>query len=434
MFTRRHLLRTLGATALGLPLLESVMAPAHANGAFPTRLVVVCRGQGTLPSKLVIPGTSPTDFTLGPILDPLTPFKDRMVIAGNVNDGTNILDGSYNGHTRCLLHTWSARGMVWSVGSDGTARPTSAGGITLDQQVAAHWAGSTPYSSLEFGVGADTQPIQTFWWKGVGQPVPPENSVSAMNTRLFEDLVGSDPTEIANRAARRDAVLTAVAAQFDTVLPRVSSQDRVKLQNHLAGIESVQASLSAGGLGDACTAPAVDLSASTIPERSTAMIDMLTMALACDLTRVATLSFGDFQSWPWLADVDFPSGWHDAVHAGPVTLDLEDDLTDSYRWYSTQVAALLAALDAVPEGAGTMLDNTLVVVGNVFSTGSNHSASGKTYLLFGGGGGLVGGRNLDLQGAHNADLFTSILQALGLPDDRFGDPGFASGPLSGVIA
>lgn len=428
MLTRRDLLRGLGAGLVGLPLLESL---AHATEGFPTRVLFVSRGQGTLTDRLVVPGTSPTDFSFGPILAPLAPFRDRLAICAGIDDTTNILDGSYNGHTRCLLHTWTCRGMVWSAGSGG-ANPTSAGGISLDQVIAERWAGATPYDSLQFGVGGDTQTIQTHFWKGVGQPLPPENSASAMYQRLFQDLVGSDPVAIAARRSRRQHVLTAVQQQFEAVRSRVSAEDRAKLEIHLASVEGVEQSLSTGALGDACTDPSVDLSDTSTPAVARTQMDLLAMALACDQTRVATLTFGDYQDWPWL-DVDFPSGWHDAVHAGPVTVDLEDDLIDTYRWFSDQLAYLLSALDAIPEGGGTLLDHTLVVIGNVFSTGSDHSHTGKAYLLAGGGAGLVGGRHVDFGGAHNGDLFTAILNALGI-DESFGDPGFAGAPLTGLFS
>ena len=389
MFSRRDMLRGLGAGLVSLPLLESMFRGAHATASFPTRVLFVSRGQGTLPDRLVIPGTGPSDFSLGSILAPLAPFQDRLSICTGIDDATNILDGSYNGHTRCLLHTWTCRGMVWSAGTGG-ASPTSAGGISVDQVIADHWAGTTPYDSLQFGVNADTQTTQTHFWKGVGQPLPPENNTSAMFDRLFADLVGADPYEIAARASRRDKVLEAVKRQFDSVKTKVSSEDRTKLDIHLSSLESVQQSLTLGALGDACNAPVVDTTDTSTPGESLAMMDMLAMALACDLTRVASLTFGDYQDWPWL-DVDFPSGWHDAVHAGPVTAELEDDLIDSYRWYNEQLAYLLAALDSIPEGNGTLLDHTLVVSGNVFSTGSNHSHSGKAYVLAGGGAGLIGG-------------------------------------------
>lgn len=429
MYSRRAMLQTLGTGLVGLPLLESTFLGARASDGFPLRVLFVSRGQGTLPEQQLTPGKAASDFTLGPILAPLEPFRNRLAICTGLDDTTNILDGSYNGHTRCLLHTWVCRGMVWTAGADG-ASPTSAGGISIDQVLANQWAGATPYDSLQFGVGADTQTTQTHFWKGVGQPLPPENNPSAMFDRLFGDLVGADPVEVAARRFRRDSVLDAVMRQFDSVRTRVSAADREKLDIHLASLESVQQSLALGALGDACSPPTVDLTNSSTPAESAAMIEMLTMALACDLTRVASLTFGDYQDWPWL-DVDFSSGWHDAVHAGPVTAELQDDLIDSYRWYNEQLATLFAAMDAIPEGSGTLLDHTLVIAGNVFSTGSDHSHRGKTWLL-GGGGGLIGGMHHDFDGAYTGDLFSTILETLGM-DPSFGDPAFAGAPLSGVF-
>ncbi|MCA9492153.1 MAG: DUF1552 domain-containing protein [Myxococcales bacterium] len=433
-FSRRAMLRAFGASVAALPLLDSLAGRAHAAApTFPTRLVIVSRGQGTLTDSLVTPGASPTSFTLGPVLQPLQPFRDRLVLCDGLDDASNILDGSYNGHTRCLLHTWVSRGMTWAVGGSGGASPTGAGGASFDQVVASRWKGATAYDSLEFGVNADTQVIQTHCWRGVGQPVPPQNDPGLMYERLFQDLVGTDPAELAARLARRRAVLDAVRGQFSVVMPKVSSDDRTKLENHLASLEQLDQALGGGSVGDACVVPVVDTADSSIPGRSRAMIDMLAMSLACDLTRVATLVFGDYQDWPWL-DVDFPSGWHDAVHAGPATPELRDDLTDTYRWFSDQLALLLAALDAIPEGDGTVLDHTLVVYSNVFSTGSSHSHTNKTWLLAGGGGGLRGGRYLDYQGHTQAELFTSLLQGLGFDDTSFGDPTFCDGPLTGVFS
>ena len=427
------MLKGLGAGFVSLPLLESLCARAHASAGYPLRVVFVSRGQGTLLDKLVIPGSGPSSFSLGPILDPFLDFQDRMAICTGIDDTTNLLDGTYNAHTRCLLHTWTCRGMVWTAGADG-ASPTSAGGISLDQVIAKRWAGTTPYDSLQLGVSGDTQTIQTHFWKGVGQPLPPENNPAAMFDRLFQDLVGSDPAVIAARRSRRESVLSAVKRQFDAVRTKVSSEDRTKLDIHLASVESIEQSLSLGSLGDECVAPTADLTDTTTPGDSAAMIEMLTMALACDLTRVSSLTFGDYQDWPWLPDLEFGLGWHDAVHAGPGELHSDNDvaLTATYRWYNEQIASLLAALDAIPEGDGTLLDNTLVVVGNVFSTGFNHDYTDKAYVLAGGGAGLIGGMHHDLSGAYNGDLFTAILGALGIDED-FGDPAFGSSPLTGVF-
>ena len=430
MISRRALLRGLGA-GFAMPFLPSLISRAQADTGFPTRVVFVSSGQGTLIDKLVVAGSGPSDFSLGPILAPLQAYKDRIAVCSGVNDSTNILDGNYNAHTRCLLHTWTSRGMVWNVGSDGSAYPTSAGGISLDQHIAAGWAGQTPFDSLQFGVKASSQTILTHFWKGVGQPLPSENNPSAMYERLFADLVGADPAQLAARRYRRESVLSAVKAQFDIVRPKVSAEDRDKLAIHLASLEGVERSLTNGSIGDACAPPDLDFSDSSVPATARLQIDMLAMAMACNLTRVSSLTLGDHQNWPWL-DVNFPTGWHDAVHAGPDTAQLEADLIKSYRWYQEQIAYLLAALDAIPEGEGTVLDHTLVVVGNIFST--SHKHENKTYMLAGGAGGLIGSRHHAFDGAHNGDLFATILAALGFEDQSFGDPAFAGSTLEGVFA
>jgi len=433
MFSRRTLLRRLGAGALAVPLLDSLGRPAFAQDAdFPTRVIFVTRGQGTLVDSLVTPGASTTDFTMGPIWAALEPWKHRIAVCNNIEDSTNVLDGNYNGHTRCLYHLWTAQGMRWEVGSSGVASPTGPGGISLDQVIANHWAGTTAYDSLEFGVSAPGN--LPYFHKGVGQPLPAENSPTAMFERLYQDLVGADPAELAARLHRREQVLATVKAQFAHVRPKLGSEDRTKLDTHEASLDGLLQALAGGGVGDNCAPPAVDLGDTSSPGDAAAQIDMLAMALACDLTRVASLSFGDFQDYPWLADVDLPSGWHDLVHAGPGDVDDKATLETTYGWYGDQLAALLAALDAIPEGDGTLLDHTLVVYGNVFGSGSTHGHTNKTYLLAGGGAGLVGGRNLDFGGAPHGELFTALLQGLGFDDESFGDPAFCSGPLAGVLS
>jgi hypothetical protein len=433
LLSRRTLLRRLGAGALAVPLLESITQRAHAQDAtFPTRVIFVTRGQGTLTDSLVVPGTSETDFSMGPVWAALEPWRSRIAVCNDIDDATNVLDGNYNGHTRCLYHTWVARGMTWAVGSDGVASPTGPGGISLDQVIANHWAGQTAYGSLEFGVGAPGN--LPYFHKGIGQPLPAENSPSAMFERLYQDLVGADPAELAARLHRREQVLTAVKAQLAHVRPKLGQEDRTKLDTHEASLDGLLQALAGGGVGDTCAPPNVDLADSSTPAVARAQIDMLAMALACDLTRVASLTFGDFQDWPWLPGVSLPSGWHDLVHAGPGLLADRAALEATYGWYGDQLALLLAALDAIPEGDGTLLDHTLVVYGNIFSAGSAHSPYGKTYLLAGGGAGLVGGRNLSFGGAPHGELFTALLQGLGFDDETFGDPAFCSGPLAGVLS
>ena len=432
--SRRAFLRGAGA-CVGLPWLASLPGAARAADGFPLRFIVFTHGQGTILDAMVQPGGTETEWGFGEVLAPLAQRQSDVVLIEGIDDATNLLDTPYNGHTRCRLHTLTAQGMHWESDGGGGASPTSAGGPSIDQLIASRWSGLTPYDSLEFGVSVGTLTGNTYTWKGIGQPVPPEDNPSAMFDRLFQDLATTDPAEVAARISRRQSVLDAVKSQFDHLMPKLGAEDRIKLENHLEAIRSLEQAVAGGTLGDACQIPTPDLADTSVPGTTRAHIDMMTMALACDITRVATLAFGGFNEFPWLPDLDFPTGWHDSVHAGPVTPDLRTDLIASYAWFAEQFQYLLDSLAAVPEGDGTLLDHTLILYANVFSTGAAHDHIGKYYLLAGGAcGALEGGRYLSYDHKPHGDLYAAILNGVGFADQTFGDPAFSDGgPLTGIF-
>jgi hypothetical protein len=105
------------------------------------------------------------------------------------------------------------------------------------------------------------------------------------------------------------------------------------------------------------------------------------------------------------------------------------------RWYMEQFAYLLSRLDAIQEGEGTMLDNTVVLLASEITQGNTHSHVDAPFLLAGSGGGYFKtGRHLNFAGdiPHN-NLLVSIMNAMGLPATTFGDPEFCSGPLVELI-
>lgn len=431
-WTRRKFLRGAGGTAVALPFLASQPQAWCADG-FPLRFVVFTHGQGTITDAMVAAGSSEYDWELGEVLAPLQRHKDQLVILSGIDDVTNLLDTPYNGHTRCRVHTLTAQGMEWASGSDGSSSPVSAGGPSIDQLVASRWEGRTPYSSIEAGISVGAGTGNTYTWKGVGAPVPAENSPSALFDRLFSDLGSSSPEEVADRKRRRQSVLDAVKGQIDHLMPRLGVEDRHRLEIHLESISGLERAVSGAALGESCGVPSPDLSDTSVPGDTRAHIDLLTTALSCDLTRVATLAFGGIDEFPWLP-VDFPSGWHDAVHAGPATAALRSDLIQSYSWFAEQMAYFMDALSAVPEGDGTLLDHTLILYANVFSSGADHGHEGKTYVLGGGAGGaLQTGRYLQYDGEPHGAMHTSVLNILGFNDTEFGHRDFCGGPLSGVI-
>jgi len=161
----------------------------------------------------------------------------------------------------------------------------------------------------------------------------------------------------------------------------------------------------------------------------------LVMALACDLTRVATLqwenSVGDAR-FTWLG---IDRGHHDMSHDGDSNGDTLEKLTQINIWYAQQLLYLMNALAKIPEGAGTLLDNTLIFWCNELSRGNVHSHPEMPYLLAGGTAGaarpLTMGRFLSYSGSvpHN-NLLVSLMNVFGLPDKTFGNPAYCSGPLA----
>jgi hypothetical protein len=98
-------------------------------------------------------------------------------------------------------------------------------------------------------------------------------------------------------------------------------------------------------------------------------------------------------------------------------------------WYFKQFAYFLSKLEEVPEGEGTMLDNTVVLWCKPI--GRRHSVNEMLFILAGGAGGqLQTGRYLEFDGMPHNNLLVNICQLMGLSDTTFGDPKYCTGPLA----
>ena len=159
-----------------------------------------------------------------------------------------------------------------------------------------------------------------------------------------------------------------------------------------------------------------------IREHMRLMCDIIALAFQTDKTRVATLLLCRDISGLFYPFLDVRTAHHPASH---------DDLSDAYervsRYYVSQLAYLASRLDAMPEGEGTVLDNScLMFLSNMWS-GSKHDNSKLPVLMVGGlGGTLETGRVLDYleRGDENrklCSLYLSLMDRMGVKLDRFGD-------------
>jgi hypothetical protein len=439
-FSRRTILRGIGGISVGLPLLYTLDAYGQSTPQFPKRLIIFFRPNGTKPDAwFPTAGSSPTDFTLNRVhAQALTPFKSDLIFTRGI-DMIAADMGPGEMHQRGMGDVLTGIALLHGdfIGGDGTPGAGWGGGISVDQRVAQMIGQGTPIQSLQVGVrvtGAEVS--HRISYAGAGQPLPPEVDPAAVYQQLFSTF--SQPQIALNQLiAKRRSVLDAVKEQFAVVQRQVGSSERAKLQQHLDQVRDLEDRLAAMMTmgGGACMPPQAPQSLpvddeNTMPQISRLQLDLIVTAFACDMTRVASIQYSTADNhirFPWINSL---GDGHGLSHAGDDDTDAHEQLVERDMWYAGEFAYLLNALKSIPEGPGTMLDNTLVLWCSELSIGNIHSHLSMPFMLAGSAGGaLTTGRYLQYQSVPHNQLLLSIVQAFGINDATFGDPMFCSGAL-----
>jgi hypothetical protein len=433
--SRRRLLRGLGSVAVGLPLLEAMShsSLAHAQNAAKKRFVVWFTGSGSILDKWR-PSGSERDFQLSPILSPLEPHKDHLL----------VLDGLYQKHEGGDAHTDGMGACLTGTPLHATGNGTGyATGISVDQVIAEHIGKDTPLKSLELSVSKLPVSVWTrLAYAGDNQPIPPEHDAHKVFKRLFTSasVTGDTDQALAVLRAQRKSVLDAVADDYAALSGRLGSEDRKRIDQHFTAVREIEMRLdavgSSSGLGS-CVEPAEPPSYDSLdgmgnagyPLMGKLMMDLMVSALACDRTRVITLMWehaAENQRFPFIgADIEH----HEGIHNGEL-LAVEKILT----WFSEQQAYLLAKMKEIKEGDGTLLDNTLIFSTSEQSNGRTHSHDNMPFLLLGRAGGALETKRwlrYDDSPGHN-DLLCSMLNLMGVEASTFGKADWCRGPLPGL--
>jgi hypothetical protein len=429
------------AGALGLPLLDAMRARA-APGDLPRRIVLFYNPNGTVGENwFPSDATSETDFSLPTILQPFAPFRDKLLIAGGINT-TVGQDPANNGgpHQRGIGSLFTGQMLLEGEFADGCGSKAGwADGPSIDQVIASEKGGDTPFRSLELGVRANSNDVQgRISYASSGSPLPPIGDPVNLYERLFLRPAPLDPS---NPDSRSKSILDTVYAQYGELHKQVGHEDKQKLDRHVALVEDLERRLGlASSPTSACSSPdapeqlATD-SEGTMPTISRNHLDLLAMAFACDLTRAASVQYSTGFNrirYPWIDDL---GEGHALSHSGESNAAAWAALTQRAAWHASEIAYFAGRLAEIPEGEGTVLDNTLILWGNEVSRGNTHSLNNLPYLIIGNAGGAVRtGRYVEYGGASNCDFLHSILQAFGVELESFGHPAHASGVLSGVLA
>jgi len=424
--TRRTMLRGVGV-AMALPWLESLSVwgddPSGAP-AFPKRFAALFMGNGINPNHWSAKGAGAA-MELSKSLEPLAPFRTRLNVVNGLFNKNAIGVGIHPGQTGNIL--------------SGAALQKGAvlkGGVSMDQVLASRLGEERPQPSLVLGC---EQPITGYHetnfsmaysshisWHDAASPVPMEVYPSLAFDSLFD-----------NQGSKRTlSILDRVKEDATQLNQQVSQADRAKLDEYLTSVRDVEKRIEGTrSLKDTAVSrarnrgmPALTMKRpdnglpEDIREHMRLMCDVIALAFQTDKTRVATLLLCRDLSGLFYPFLDVRTAHHPASH---------DDQSDAYervsRYYVSQLAYLADRLAAMPEGEGTVLDNScLMFISNLWS-GSRHDSSKVPVLLVGSlGGALKTGRVLDYRdkGDDNrklCSLYLSLMDRMEVKLDRFGD-------------
>jgi len=456
-FSRRSLLKALGVGAGYLPLLSAERALAAGADGFPTRLITITWTNGTVPDQF-FPAAGPFTSALPAILSPLEPYKSKVLAFRQANAAKSPIDlnvmvdagqryGGHSAYPAILSGTWKSAG--------------SSTDASIDHLIATQLS-TEGVRSPSLNLGARMFNSSTSFKAG-GQKNTPQNDAMKVFNSLFSTAPISPatpgmpaPTTPAGPSAadaliaRRTSVLDFVTKELTQFGSKLGSEDKQKVQGHLDAIRELELKLvrttSPGGtmtgpgvpVGQGCSQPKVSTvdtkDNNKYPDLVSNMMALAGAAVKCDYARCITIDLiddggGNSLFFPFL---NLPSpDYHAVAHQGKSGYT---NKTKIDTWFFTQVANLVKDLDSTPEGNGTVLDHTCILICNDMNEGSNHDVNSIPYLIIGSCGGFFKqGQAVSFsKNVPNNQLLTSVCHAMGLQIPSVGGAKYA-GDIDSLI-
>jgi len=439
--SRRTLLRGAGVT-LGLPWLEAMMpTTALAQSKVlksPVRMAALYKPNGVNVAHWY-PNRTGRDFELSTTLSPLAGLKDKVTILSNMwNANTKGGDGHYVKEAAILTCATIKK----TPGAD------IANGVSMDQLAAQRAGHLTPLPSLELGitpvaVGVDLAVGYTriygshISWSDANTPLARELNPRSAYERLYRAGTGMN-----SDAAKMDSLLLdRVMGDAKRLRSELGQADGYRLDEYLSVMRSLEQRVTRASTGEKRTwKPRFQLKMeaaptdqpSDHPAHAKLMLDMIAVAFQSDTTRISTFMFGNSVSNVSFRFLDgVTMSCHDTSHHAKTEEKLKQYQIVS-QWHVAQYAYLLNKLDAMQEGDGTVLDNSMILFASALSDGDSHSPKKLPIVLGGKGGGRIdsGQHIMCAEDSPLANLYVSMLDVFGTPVERFVD---SIGPLQGLV-
>lgn len=468
--SRRNVLRALGASSVGAALVPWIRSPAAraAPEDVPLRIVFISADTGMLAGSWEPTGPggvgapSRFDFDLGRLMEPLAPYKERMILFENLDMVSTHSDptGAGNAHQKGSTHALVA---------DYRSGPDLGGNVSIDQYIAQQLNDPEPLTylpSLEV-CGTSYKIPGSLSYSGPGQQVPILRDCPEVWSRLFPFPLG-DAEQLAQR---RTSAFDFIKGEHERLLARLPAAERTKLQQHLDERHELhqrlflQSSRAANRPPESIIDPYDELNVvygSSPQERldnfnviSELNLRLVAAGLHTDTMRVATVtlshvpdlamgfSSGDFGANDWHGLDHMVSGENPELSepaARGVIEQMQLRYTEKIRFFLDHLATLEET------DGSSLLDHTVVVVVSHIADGS-HSVQRLPWTVIGDAHGYFRTGQvihfdrvqdpvkswIDHGRPHN-DLFVSLANAMGITTDTFGRADVCTGPIDQMRA
>jgi hypothetical protein len=502
---RRRFLQLVGASALTYPFLRGVPSYAAASGSAPTYLVLVFTpcgcvrpvwGATDMSGKSITrpaAGAAPTLTSSFAFRNTLKPFASGGTVGGtawttNLQNKVIVLDGLNNkaaqgSHEAGMASLWT--GQI-SSGSPATS-------LSIDQKITSALKAGTPFPSIQLMVRdaadfTDREVKTRMIYNASGVFVDPIDNPASAAATFFPNMAGSGTGGPDKKTFIRQQLFGSSSAtlnsELNNLMPKLCTDDRAQLQALQDGWNNLYTQLQAAAMAaQNCTPPGSVPAKPDFPTSAKLQMDILALALACDLARVCSLQFSTSTSQvthSWLGSTQ-TNTHHNYSHMGPTYIGALSmcagynnmgqctGYSDMYAssnlslyqsepqqeaidlFYATQVAYLSQKLNGLTgANGGSLLDQSVLCWGNELDMGAAHNHDDTPFVLVGGANGQLKTGNLvtfplDLSGSsspttppktdrsHN-DLLLTLAKVMGTSLSTFGESSFCTGPIAEILS
>jgi Protein of unknown function (DUF1552) len=418
---RRTFLRGL-STAIALPFLDAMCPALKAAPRAPKRLGFVYFPNGMI-TKSWIPTTEGIGFEFTPTLAPLEPYKNQLVVLGNLaRAGTTIGD-----------HAVAAAGWLTGVYAKKTEAEDVLAGPTIDQLIAKHTGQETVFPSLELATedftgyiggctpGFSCTYMNTLCWTSPTTPVPME-----INPRVaFERMFGRAGSSAQRQEHQNEdgSILDSVSQEASHLRTELGPRDRARLGDYLDHIREIEQRIARRQTQVDSVEVNMDAPQGipeSFEEHVALMFELQTVAYQSDLTRVVTFMMSREASQRTYPQIQVDEPHHTISHHGndPAKMAMNAKIN---LYHMQQFAKFVGKLRTTPDGDGSLLDHSLIFYGAGMGDGNQHATDPLPLVAVGGLAGQGHRHILHKPKTPVANLWLGVADKFGVNIDRLGN-------------